>query len=350
MTSRGWFRAWEAILASFSVAVLLAMSAAAGCADTRQARQAAPQEAGSRSPGGSDESRGIQVERDRLGFEHALQVRRSKDGVPHELHDGDTVVTGDRIRLSIRTSEAAYLYLAFCAHHELAVYPPQSGIRTQAGELMVIPPVGAELVLDCDPGPEVLYVILSRAELSLADPHLAAALAAERPSNTPVDCATNLEAELARTPSDASAIKPPTPSSPNVLRGATVRKKRIPSANAPKGHRSPRSTKTTAPGPGSGSSGPNPDPAPTNPRPPDKGPPGFARVVPGWDGSDVPDYERDLERNPGAIVWYHVEGATGPVDVVASDEDGIAVVRHAFNHVAQASPPGAAASPRSGTR
>ena len=68
------------------------------------------------------------------------------------------------------------------------------------------------------------------------------------------------------------------------------------------------------------------------------------------DGPRVPDYERDVERNQGAIVWYRADDATGPADVVAADEDGIVVVRHAFNHVAQASPPGAAASPRSGTR
>src|SRR5262249_3235697 len=159
------------------------------------------------------------------------------------------LITGDRIRATVQTSENAYLYLAFCAHHELAVYPSPSGIRTRAGELTVVPPGGGELVLDGVPGPEVLYVIVSRNERSLADRHLATALAAKRPSNMPVDCATNLEAELAKPPSDASAIKLPTPSSTNVLRGAMVRKKQIPPANPPKGPKSPPPTKPTAPGP-----------------------------------------------------------------------------------------------------
>jgi hypothetical protein len=45
-------------------------------------------------------------------------------------------------------------------------------------------------------------------------------------------------------------------------------------------------------------------------------------------------------------VWYRVDGAPGPVDVVAADDDGIAVVRHTFMHVAAASPPHATASAR----
>ncbi len=338
MTSRWWVRAWEAISASSAVSVLLAMSAAAGCAGPL-ARHEAPQEAGSSSLEGSDESRGIHLEHDQLGLDHTLLVRRSKNGVPHELHDGDTVMTGDRLHATVQTSEDAYLYLAFCAHHKLAVYPSPSGIRTRAGDLMTVPPEGAELVFDGDPGVEVLYVILSRAELSLTDPHLAAALAAQRPNNMPVDCETTLEAELAKPPSDASAIEPTTPNSTNILRGVPVRKKQKPPANPRKGQKSPHPTKPTAPKPGSGSSSPNPDPAPTNTCPPDKGPPGVARAVPDCDSPNVPDYERDLERNPGAIVWYRAENATGPADVVAADEDGIAVVRHAFTHVAQTASP-----------
>ena len=312
MMNRRWFSAWEAISASPSVSVLLAMSAAICCAGTPQTRNATPQEAGSRSPGDSDESRGILI--DRLGFEHALQVRRSKDSLPHEFHDGETLVTGDRMRVSIRTSEAAYLYLAFCAHHELAVYPSQSGIRTQARELLVAPPVGAELVLDVDPGPEVLYVILSRTQLSIADPGLAAALAAKRPSNMPVDCGTSLDAEVAQPRSDAGAAKLPAPSSTNVLRGTVVRQERIPSTHARNGHR----------------------PTDAAPKPPDHKPPAPGITM---GGPAVPDYERGSEQNPETIVWYRPEGAAGPADVVAADEDGIAVVRHAFTHVAQSSPP-----------
>jgi len=293
MTSRRWICAWNAISAT---SVTLAISAMAGCTGTPQARCATPQAAGGpTSLVGSDE-RGIQLERDRLGFDHALQVRRSRTAVSHELHDGDTVMTGDRIRASIRTSEDAYLYLAFCAHQELAMYPSQGGIRTRAGEVMSAPQASAELVLDGDPGPEVLYVILSRTEISVADPRLAAALAAQRPSNTPVDCGTGFEAKLAKPPRNPSAGRAPAPRSTNILRGSAFRKKPISSTRAPDGHTPP------------------PDP-------------GFERFPP----------DPDFERNPGNIVWYRVDGATGPVDVVAADEDGIAVVRHAFTHVALAS-------------
>jgi hypothetical protein len=271
---------------------MLAISAMAGCTGAPQPRHATPQGAGDpTSPAGSDE-RGLHLERGRLGFDHALQVRRSRTGVSHELHDGDAVMTGDRMRASIQTSEDAYLYLAFCAHQELAVYPTQGGIRTRAGEVMAAPQAGTELVFDGDPGPEVLYVILSRTEISVADPRLAAALAAQRPSNTPVDCGTGFEAKLVKPPNNAGSAGPTAPHSTNVLRGAVRRKKPISSTRAPDGHNPP----------------PDPD---------------FERFPP----------DPDFERNPGAIVWYRVDGATGPADVVAADDDGIAVVRHAFRHV-----------------
>lgn len=290
MTSQRCIWAWDAISRISIVSVILAMFALAACTGAPQPRHAMPEEVGvSSSPAGSDETRGIHVDLARLGFDHTLQVRRSKNGVSHELRDGDTVMTGDRIRTSIRTSEDAHLYLAFCAHQELAVYPSQGGIRTRAGEVMSAPQANAELVLDGDPGPEVLYVILSRTEILVADPRLAAALAAKRPSNTPADCGTAFEAKLAKLPNNAGAAKPPTPRSTNVLRGEVFPKKPIPSTHAPEDHHPP------------------PDP--------------------------------DFERSPGNIVWYRVDGAMGPADVVAADEDGIAVVRHAFLHVPLASRP-----------
>jgi len=305
--------------------VALATSAMASCMGTPQTRTATPQEAdGSSSQGIPDVPRGIHLERDRLGFNHSLLVRRSKTGVPHELHDGDTVMTGERFRVSVQTSEDAHLYLAFCAHKKLAVYPSPNGIRTRAGELMAVPPAGAELVFDGDPGPEVLYVILSRTEISIADPRLAQALAAKRPRNMPVDCGTSLDAELARPSSNADPVKAPTLSSTNVMRGMMVPKLPLPSTRAPNSH--VPSSIDAALGAGSGSSVRDRDPAPPAATPPTNPPPD-------------PGFERDLERNPGHIVWYRVDDATGPADVVAADDDGIAVVRHAFTHVAQTSPP-----------
>jgi len=92
---------------------------------------------------------------------------------------------------------------------------------------------GADLVVDGDPGTEVLYVILSRTQLSAADPRLAVALAAKKPNNTPMDCGTDFEAKLAKPPGNASAAKTRTPSSTNVLRAAPVPGLRPRSAHAP---------------------------------------------------------------------------------------------------------------------
>jgi len=308
MTTRGCLRAWNTISA---ILVMPAIFALASCNGTLQLRNATPRDLGGSSvQDAAETTRGILVERPRLGFDHALQVRRSKNDVPHELHDGDTLMTGARIHASVVTAEEAYLYLAFCTHQELTLTPSHDGIRTRAGELMVVPQAGVELVLDDVPGPEVLYVILSRNELSAADPRLAAALAAQRPSTTPVDCGTSLDAKLAKVPSTAGAERTPTLSSTNASRREVVSRKPLSSAHAPTGQRPASPPLRAARTPSSGSSGakdnpPLPDTAPTSPAtaPPD------------------PGYERDPTP-----------------ELVAADDDGIAVVRHAFTHVA-VSPP-----------
>jgi hypothetical protein len=149
-------------------------------------------------PGGSgtqlppDVTRGMHVEPGRLAFDHAVEVRRSNSGVALELRDGDTVRTGDRIRVSVRTSADAYLYLAFCAGQHLQVYPSQHGLRIKAGDLVLVPD-GGELVLDSQPGSEVLYLIVSRDELSRADPDLAALIAASSDGSKAVDCGAGLD-------------------------------------------------------------------------------------------------------------------------------------------------------------
>jgi hypothetical protein len=310
MTNRR--RIWDRN-ANPAVAVLVAMAAMAGCTALPQARSVPSQEAGgSNAPANPDAERGIHIERERLGFDHTLQVRRSKSGVPHELHDGDAVWGGERLHASILTSEDAYLYLAFCTKQGLSVYPSPGGIRTRAGESLLVPQAGEELVFDGDPGPEVLYVILSRTELSHADPHLAQALAAKRPGNAPVDCGPSLNAQLAKPSSTAGTAVPPAPGSTGVVRGEVVAKKPLPLTRARDGHGPSSSASAKASRRRAGSSG---------------------AVYP---ASPPPD--PDFERNPGDIVWYSVDTATGPVDVVAADDAGIAVVRHAFTHVAQASP------------
>jgi hypothetical protein len=69
-------------------------------------------------------------------------VRHPKIDVPHELHDGDIVTTGDRIHVIVTTSEDAYLYMAYCSNHQLAIYPSRRGVRTRAGSPADIPEHG----------------------------------------------------------------------------------------------------------------------------------------------------------------------------------------------------------------
>jgi len=161
-------------------------------------------------------TRGMHVERGRLGVDHAVQVRASGAAAVRELRDGDTVMTGDAIRASVTTSTDAYLYLAFCADQGVQMTPSQRGVRTRAGERVLVPEGDAELVLDRHPGSEVLYLIVSQDELSVADPDLAALLAASGDGTRPVACDASLDTRLAR-----SAVSPPS----NVLRGERVPRK-----------------------------------------------------------------------------------------------------------------------------
>jgi hypothetical protein len=169
-----------------SVALVVFMRRAPGTTD-----EVDPGGSGSQRP--PDVTRGMHVEPGRLAFDHAVEVRRSNSGVALELRDGDTVMTGDRIRVSVRTSADAYLYLAFCASQHLQIYPSQHGLRITAGDLVLVPDGGGELVLDSQPGSEVLYLIVSRDELSHADPDLAALIAAIGDGTKAVDCGASLD-------------------------------------------------------------------------------------------------------------------------------------------------------------
>lgn len=205
-------RRWRAATA----AVFVMAASVAIVAFLRDRREEAPVIA--RGLDGSNSStpnvevtRGGHVEPGRLGFDHAVQVRRSATAVPHELRDGDTVLTGDSIRASVMTTADAYLYLAFCKDQHLQVHPSQGGVRTRAGDLVLVPEGGGDLVLDDHPGSEVLYLIVSRSELSLADPQLAALLFATGDRAKAVDCGTSLDSRLMK----STAVLPPS----NVLRG-----------------------------------------------------------------------------------------------------------------------------------
>lgn len=158
-------------------------------------------------------TRGMHVARGRLGIEHAVEVRASSTAAFRELHDGDTVMSGDAIRASVTTSTDAYLYLAFCADQRVQMYPSQRGVRTRAGARVLVPEGDGELVLDSHPGSEVLYLIVSQDELSVADPDLAALLAVDGAGTKPIACDASLDTKLS-----TSAVSPPA----NVLRGESV--------------------------------------------------------------------------------------------------------------------------------
>lgn len=277
--------------------LILAMATTIG-AGTTWAGKGDPSAAGD-SPG--DEAppdrttRGIGIH---ATFEHLLQIRHPPAELYHDLHDGEQVMSGDRIHVVIRTSYDAYVYLAFCARHHLTVYPSPRGIRTRAGARLEIPSPG-ELVIDDEPGTEILYVIVSEDELSDADPRLAQALKAPPAGRIATDCGTYITAAPApasgtaggspnhsnTASKDAGATKSPAPGATKVLRGQPMPRKL-------------------------------PVPAPANQRPQDDGP------------SPLPD--PDYERNARNFVWYP--------DAIAADSTGIAVVRYTFTHVARRGP------------
>jgi len=129
-----------------------------------------------------------------------------------ELRSGETLVDGDLLHISLRTSTGGYLYIAFCSQDGrssgvpgLSVFPPQGGIRLTAGEMLQVP---ARLVVDDHPGAEALYLILSRRELAQADARLAEALGGARRERGSAECGARFRNAVARLPrrtSDGSA-------------------------------------------------------------------------------------------------------------------------------------------------
>jgi hypothetical protein len=151
-------------------------------------------------------TRGIHVEAGRLAFDHAIQVTRSNVTVPHELRDGDTLMTGDRLRVFVVTSIDAHLYLAFCASQHLQMLPSPHGALSKAGQLASIPGAGGELLLDDQLGSEVLYVIVSQPELSQADPALSARIATASDPTQTVDCGATLDRLMKSEAADGVAV------------------------------------------------------------------------------------------------------------------------------------------------
>jgi hypothetical protein len=140
-------------------------------------------------------------------LETRLRARRTQHGQPitlDEMRSGDTVMDGDRLQLSVRTSKDGYLYLAFCSqqakdprYRGLSVFPDKGGIPMVANQPTLAPARDAEIVLDNQPGQEALYLILSRNELPRADADLADVLVAARRGRETTDCGAPFQAAVA---------------------------------------------------------------------------------------------------------------------------------------------------------
>lgn len=138
-----------------------------------------------------------------LTLQIGLRISGSKDG---PLRDGDTVMSNDHIQVFAQTTEDAHLYIAYCTEdRKLTMFPMHGSISTPAGKTIVAPSEQTALVLDDHGGSEALYVILSRAELSSADPRLADAIDAARPGEPAADCGPRFEAAVTSSSSESSA-------------------------------------------------------------------------------------------------------------------------------------------------
>jgi hypothetical protein len=246
MTTR---QRWNAL----ATAAILAMSATAACAAPPIPRSIAPADPALQANEDAN-TRGLRVQnrcvddpgdrRTRLRFDHVLKRWSSPNGLARELRDGDTLVTGDRLRATVQVSADAYVYLAFCAEQKLKIYPssrePPGRIRASAGRSTQLPSHSRSIEVDDRIEPEVLYVIASRTELSIDDPRLERALAVARRGASP-DCRAPAQPPRAQhrvngapkagaashdtpgSPGPAPAIQPDkseTPPVPHYIRGA----------------------------------------------------------------------------------------------------------------------------------
>jgi len=177
-----------------------------------------------------------------LGFvlEATLRARRMHHGRPVmvlELSSGATVIDGDRLQASIRTSQDAYLYVAFCSQHAkgrryagLKVFPDEGALHVRAYETTIVPDRAAEIVLDDKPSQEVLYLIVSRADLSSSDSELAQVLDSARTGSQAADCGSPFrvavsgarsESKTNRAWSGNSPLRGKRPASPGAAPGRT---------------------------------------------------------------------------------------------------------------------------------
>lgn len=134
----------------------------------------------------ADVARGGEVQRQPVDLHVALHVRGSRAG---ELRNGDLVQSGDRIQLTIRTAEDSHVYIAYCSKSGgLAWFPDRGSIPAKADVPVIAPAARASIVMDDNPGPESLYVVISQRDLSVADPELSKLMEFTRGGGDPKDC------------------------------------------------------------------------------------------------------------------------------------------------------------------
>ncbi len=130
------------------------------------------------------------------------------------LRSGDEVASGDEILVAVKPTAAAHVYLAYCdPRNQLALFPGNGGLAASPGRITYAPAPDAAIVLDDQPGQEVLYVIASLKPLDVADPRLAGAISRTNPGPR-VECGEPLDRALAAdraARTDTGATSPPTP-------------------------------------------------------------------------------------------------------------------------------------------
>ena len=124
--------------------------------------------------GGNDETR-VPRSANRIEFTHQLILtsQGSKSRILDPRHDD--VAKGDTIEAFITPEEDVFVYLGYCNDNEFKLYPEAGrALRAEARHRFKLPD---PYDIDDD---RVLYVIASRAEVSLASPDLAIAIAQSR--------------------------------------------------------------------------------------------------------------------------------------------------------------------------
>jgi hypothetical protein len=117
-----------------------------------------------------------------------------------DVQDGRTpLISGDRVQITIRTSQTAHVYLAMCAqnksdtaYHGLTIFPERGSTVIAANAPAILPSPTIGIILDDQPGTEVIYVVVAHTELAAADARLAKALDGARPGARRGECGARL--------------------------------------------------------------------------------------------------------------------------------------------------------------